>query len=162
MLSDRLDILSPFQCRLVARNPGRTAKTVDEIVRDSGLSRRSIIRFSKLHSWSSMTVATIDAFMKGCGITFETQRAHLRYLKRSIATSRAKLAHVREKEKKHFAKVLLCQKNNETVNTTDQSSVSPASPNSVAYSSPTPRVSTMTRKPQPAQTVRRKYSKAGR
>lgn len=54
-------------CRILARDH-RQSMTVDAIASRCGLSNRSVIRLSKLHSWDSVRVGVALRFMSACGV----------------------------------------------------------------------------------------------
>lgn len=89
-LQQKLDQCPPWLVRLMAIVPGRGGRKARripeaEIIRRSGLSRRTVIRLSYSQSWGSLTLATTSRFAAACGVnllgrnpTFHFFRSHSR------------------------------------------------------------------------------------
>lgn len=87
-LLSALDRTPPWLCRLMAIVPGRGGRKARrlpeaEIIRRSGLSRRTVIRLSYSQSWRSITLETVSRFAGACGVnllgrnpTYQFFRSH--------------------------------------------------------------------------------------
>ena len=73
----------PTLVRAVARTRnGRKPISDSEISRRSGLSKDSVARISRLRSWDTIGVNTMDSFSTACGVNLLHVRRHIDYLRR--------------------------------------------------------------------------------
>lgn len=67
-----LNRVPPALCRAmsIVRVKGEAVpKSLDDIVRDSGLNRRTVCRLVYKPSWNGIRIETASDFIKGCGIS---------------------------------------------------------------------------------------------
>ena len=79
----RLDLCPPFLAYVLARrDTGSAVKrvTLPELVRLSGLSKRTFIRISAKTDWNSVRLDDIKAFLRACGVNPFQMKKHLRFL----------------------------------------------------------------------------------
>lgn len=68
-----LDRVPPFVCRMIAIIPGRGGRPTrrlpeSQIVKVSGLPRRTIVRLSYSKTWANISLDTASKFAAGCGV----------------------------------------------------------------------------------------------
>lgn len=79
----RLDLCPPFLAYVLARrDTGSAVKRVSlpELVKKSGLSKRTFIRISAKTDWNSVRLEDIKAFLRACGVNPFQMKKHLRFL----------------------------------------------------------------------------------
>lgn len=68
-LLERLNQIPPSRCRLLARKKhGRRLMSVTDLMRRSGLSRKTVIRISHLNQWDRVPVSTAERFAAACDV----------------------------------------------------------------------------------------------
>jgi len=103
-LLESLDRLSPFLCRVLARN-GRKPLAVEEIAERSGISGRTVIRLSKLHSWKGVRVGLASRYIAACGLDPLHKRGVNKYLKQMAGAKRF-MPHIKSsRQRKYFARL---------------------------------------------------------
>lgn len=71
-IQERLDETPPFLCYYLARDSKRPLShpTPEKIAERGGLSVRTVTRLASRLTWGNLPLDTIDAFCKGCGVSF--------------------------------------------------------------------------------------------
>jgi len=100
-LLDFLDKWPPFLVYALARRshkskqPGTSAAIrLDEIVKESGLSRRKVIYLSKKDSWANVTVQTIVDYCRACNFDFFHTANNARFMRHYSGLDSKKFHHL--------------------------------------------------------------------
>lgn len=72
-LTEKLDRLPPFICRILAKSNGRLM-TTPELMKRTGFGHVKLERISKQTSWAKISVQDVDLFLDACGIKWSSQR----------------------------------------------------------------------------------------
>lgn len=68
-LLEKINQMPPSRCRLLARkNHGRRLMSVSDLMSASGLSRKTVIRLSRLNRWDRVPLATAERFARACNV----------------------------------------------------------------------------------------------
>ncbi len=87
-LIEKLDRFPPSLVILVARkNRGRTAMTLSEIARASGLSLRQVKLMAHRATWRGSRLETVDALAQACGVDVLRPKRHVDWFKRRKKTA---------------------------------------------------------------------------
>lgn len=74
----------PMICRYLARKAhGHRPMSVRDIAAVSGLSRDVVSRLSMMRSWKGVSIDTVEAFSRACGVDLMRPGLVAKYLKRS-------------------------------------------------------------------------------
>lgn len=88
-LFEKLDLLPPCVCRLLARRAnGRQGLSHQEIAQASGLSVSTVAKLSFQTEWGTVTIDVAKRFSLACGVNHLNASGQLDYLRRR------KMAHV--------------------------------------------------------------------
>lgn len=101
---EKLDRLPPFVCLLIARNKDGSPVGIKEVARRLGVTPYAARKVLRLQSWRSVPVGTVDQFRAACGVTPETERLQIAYLKRTMGLPTG-LRHARHM--RHQTRVML-------------------------------------------------------
>ena len=77
-----LDRFPPKLCRLIARRgrgSGSRAMSNAEIAEVSGLDRSTITKLSRLNSWATVKVSTMQCFSLACGVSLLRPSRHISF-----------------------------------------------------------------------------------
>lgn len=67
-LIEYLDRIPPFFCFALARDSRRHRPELVEMVKISGLNKRTFQRIARRISWAGVKVSQVDGFTKACGV----------------------------------------------------------------------------------------------
>lgn len=83
-LLERLDETPPFLCYYLARDSKAPLShpTPEKIAERGGLSVRTVVRLASTLTWEHLPLRTIDAFCKGCRVSFVHLSADVRGFRR--------------------------------------------------------------------------------
>jgi len=68
-LLEHLDRIPPFFCLALAGGHNKIRPRLSEIVRESGLNKRTFQRISRRISWAGVKVCQVDKFSAACGVS---------------------------------------------------------------------------------------------
>ena len=86
---------------------GKHAATIRELVDNSGLSIRTIIRLSKRRSWDNVPVSTASSFISACGLNFDNMSAHVKELESEMRRGPRAFSYIKSpKQKRYFMKLI--------------------------------------------------------
>lgn len=73
-----IDQCPPFMIYYLSHHGRGRRMTIEELVKDSGLSYRTFTRTARTTSWSSVRLHVMDRFCRACGLSpFESERVIL-------------------------------------------------------------------------------------
>lgn len=103
-LIEWLDRFPPRYCRLVARTGTSNGQlrplTPEEFAAKSGLTVRMVHILSPRTTWKGVDVDIVERFRAAAGITFATESAQAKYLRRSVRESARPVRHVHKLRRK--------------------------------------------------------------
>jgi transcriptional regulator with XRE-family HTH domain len=74
--------IPPCKCRAIARkNRGMKLKTHDDIAAECGLSRRTVMRYSRMKDWNSIPFEMAQKFANACGVNHLSPSKQIRFLR---------------------------------------------------------------------------------
>lgn len=91
-ITEHWNRIPPLFCVLIARRNGRALR-LGQIAEAAGMSKQRAQWIYRQDSWDNVPVAEMDRFAAACGLTMQTFRRQLAYLKRTLQREYP-LAHV--------------------------------------------------------------------
>lgn len=80
---EKLNRFPPFLCRYVARDKtGRRGLSNRQIAMKAGLTKSTVDRLARKHTWNGLRIDTIEAFSKACGVDLLHPSRQIDFLKR--------------------------------------------------------------------------------
>lgn len=101
---EKTEKLPPYLVRFLARkHKGHSSLTTREIAERSGLSKSTVATIAVKTSWKGVAIDKVEAFARGCGVSFDRYWESISYLKKS---RKIFLIHGNAHQRKLFAKLM--------------------------------------------------------